>query len=170
MVTDGRVTSFDLAREIGLLGKLSGLTTGGSVTDFRSLSTDYRFDNGQIFTDNLRLEMSQMNVTGRGVLRLGEPITCDHDLLAQLSAALTSKASGGNVLGAAGGFLLSQSMAGVPVKMSGPVTQPHFSLNPGAMGKQAAGQIVNKPQDAVKGIFDLFKGGDKTQSADKKKK
>jgi len=169
-VADGRVTSFDLAKEIGVLGKLSGLPTTGSVTDFRSLNTDYRFEGGQIFTDNLRLEMSEMNVTGRGVLRLGEPVTCDHDLLAQLSRALASKASGGNVLGAVGGILVSQSMAGVPVKMSGPVTQPHFTLNPGAMGKQAASQIVNRPQDAVKGIFDLFKSGDKTKSDEKKKK
>ena len=167
-VNDGRVTSFDLAREIGVLGKLSGLSTGGSITEFRSLNTDYRLDSGQIFTDNLRVEMSQMNVTGRGKLQMSEPMTCDYDLLAQLSAALAK--SGGNVFGAASSFLVSQSMAGVPVRMSGPITQPHFMLNPTAMGKQAAGRIVSAPEDTVKGIFNLFKGGDKSQSGDKKKK
>jgi hypothetical protein len=164
------VTSFDLARQVEIFGKLTGLPTGGAGTEFRSLATDFRFDQGQIFTDNLRLEMDQMIATGRGVLRLGEPVMCDYDLLAELGAGLTQKViPAGGALGVAGNIFMNQNMLGVPLKMSGPVTQPSFSLNPAGMGKRATERMVAQPEDTVKGILNLFKGGDKATPGVKKK-
>jgi len=162
LVTEGRITSFDLARQVEILGKLTGLPTSGVGTEFRSLSTDFRFDNGRLFTDNLRLEMSQMNVTGRGALQLGEPMTTDQDLVAQLSSALSKRVvPGGNFVSTAGNFFMDQGMLGVPLKMSGPITHPSFSLNAEYMGKRMTERFTRKPDQTVKDILDLFKGKDK---------
>jgi hypothetical protein len=168
VVTDGRISSFDLARQVEIIGKLTGLSTGGAGTEFRSLSTDYRFDNGQVFTNNVRLEMTQMQVTGDGVLQLGEPVMCDYSLLAQLSAALSRTAAPGGGAVEAASFFLDRSRLGVPLKMSGPITQPSFKLDPEGLSRRVTERIVRSPEEAVKGILDLFKG--KPKPEEKKKK
>lgn len=170
-ITEGRITSFDLARQIELIGQLNGLPASGGGTTFSTLSTDLRFDHGRMYTENLRLEMSQLQVTGRGVTQLGNQATTDHQLLAHLSSALTQRVMpGGGFISSAGNFFMDQNNLAVPLKMSGPIAQPHFSLNPEGLQKQVTERFIRQPDQTVKGILDLFQSKDKSKSGGEKKK
>jgi uncharacterized protein involved in outer membrane biogenesis len=161
VITDGHIASFDLARQVELIGKLTGLPTGDGRTEFRALSTDLRFDGDRLFTDNLRLEMNQMTVTGRGVLTLGEPVMTDHRLLAQLSSSLTRRLTKDEQVLAAMGAATFGDL-GVPLKMSGPLTQPSFQPDAEALARRTAERFIKQPDQTVKGILDLFRRGDQT--------
>lgn len=151
-IADGRITSFDLIRQIQALGKLAGLSSSGTGTDFRSLSTSLRFSSGRVYTDNLRMDMSQMIVTGRGVLLLSDPVMTNHELLAQLSSAKQSESLTSSI----GGFFMSQAKLGVPLKMSGPITNPTFALNPKGLSNRLTDQIFKQQDESIKGVLDLF--------------
>lgn len=169
IITDGQFTSFDLARQIEIIARLSGLPVGNGVTRFSLLRTDFRFDNGKLLTNNLRLEMEQMGVTGNGILQLGEPVTVSHDLLAQLSQELTRRVMpGGNIWATAGTFFLEQGRLSVPLRMSGSITQPSFSLDSRLVQERLKERILRKPEDTVKGILDIFKKKPKPEEEQKK--
>ncbi len=169
IITDGQFTSFDLVRQIEIIARLSGLPAGNGVTKFSLLRTDFRFDNGKLLTNNLRLEMEQMGVTGNGALQLGESVTVGHDLLAQLSQELTRRIiPGGNIWAAAGTFFLEQGRLSVPFRMSGPITQPGFSLDSRLVQERLKERILRKPEDTVKGILDIFKKKPKPEEEQRK--
>ncbi|HYE75295.1 MAG TPA: hypothetical protein VEF04_18270, partial [Blastocatellia bacterium] len=144
--------SFDLVRQIQVLSKLAGLTSDGTGTEFRSLSTSLRFSPGRIYTDNLRMEMNQLAVTGRGLLLLGDPVMTNHDLLAQLSSAKSGERESGSV----SDLLLNQVKVGVPLKMSGPITQPTFALSAQGVGNHLTDRLFKQQDETIKGVFDLF--------------
>lgn len=157
-VTDGKITSFDLEQQIALIGKLTGMPAGGAGTAFRQLDTTLRFTEGKMVTEDLLLEMGQITVTGNGGLRLGDPVTTDYDLLAQLSPALTKRLlGGGNVFG---NFFLQGQWLVVPLKMSGPLTHPRFSLNTELLRRRMTDRFRQRPGEVVKDIFDMFKRKD----------
>ncbi|MBI4469690.1 MAG: AsmA family protein [Acidobacteria bacterium] len=157
-IHDGRITSFDLARQVEILGRLAGLPLGGAGTEFRALKSDLRFENGKVHTENMKLEMNDMSVTGRGILQLGDVITADEELMARLSPALTRRVlPEGGAIAAAGTFFLEQEMLSVPIRMSGPVTQPRFSLSAEVMQKRLTERFTRQPQQAIKDLLDVFK-------------
>src|SRR5581483_820779 len=166
VITGGQIVTFDLARQVAILGKLAGLPTGDGKTDFRSFSSNLRFEGGRLFTTGLKLEMSQMTVTGNGVLTLAEPVVTDHDLLAQVNSSFTRNLGHDEQLTKALGVFTGGGL-GVPLKMSGPVTQPSFRLNAEALARQPAERLIKQPDQTVKGILDLFTGKDK-KSPEKK--
>lgn len=163
-VTEGKITSFDLEEQIGLIGKLTGLPTGGAGTVFRQLNTTFRFTGGKMMTDSLRLEMGQIAVTGSGGLQLGDPVTTDYDLLARLNQELTKRVlPGGNVLTRVGNFFMEGQFMVVPLKMSGPITRPRFSLNADLLRRRMTDRFRQQPGEAVKDILDIFKRKDKSK-------
>ena len=146
-VSDGKFTSFDLMKQVEILGKVVNLPTGGAGTAFRSLTTNLRFERGRLVTDALQIVMDDLQVNGNGSLGLGEPVTINYDILARLSPNLTQRvlpASGGEKSGnavdeliriggklasKAGKFLIEDEHLVVPITMTGPITAPVFSLN-----------------------------------------
>jgi len=151
-INNGKFTSFDLMKQIEVLGKFLNLPTGGAGTAFRSLKTNLKFDRGKMTTDALQLVMDDLQVTGDGWMQLGDAPSVNYDLLAKLSAGLSkrvtpageSNSPAGLVAGfssVAGNFFMDQGAIAVPIKMSGPLKQPSFGLNSAMLQRRAKDQI-----------------------------
>lgn len=174
LITDGKITSFDLMKQVEIFGKLAGLPTGGAGTAFRRLKTNFVIGQGRLRTDALTIEMDDLNVTGNGYMDLGTVVTADYDILAKLSPALTKRFTGssdqqqqgglagigkliGKVTAVTGNFFLDQGQLAVPLHMSGPIKSPNFSLNAEQLQKRAVEKFVPKQTDEpVKKLFELF--------------
>ncbi|MGE0884193.1 MAG: AsmA family protein [Blastocatellales bacterium] len=144
-ISDGKFASFDLMKQVEVLGKLLSLPTGGAATAFRSLKTNLRFDQGKMTTAPLELIMDDMQVTGSGWMQLGDNPTVNYDLLARLSQDLskrvmpgsnkdssTTTSQSGLGIGLSmivGNFFMDRGAIAVPIKMSGALSQPAFGLN-----------------------------------------
>ncbi|MGE0103955.1 MAG: AsmA family protein [Blastocatellales bacterium] len=175
-ISNGKITSFDLMKQVEIFGRFAGLPTGGAGTAFSSLKTDFRIDQGRLTTDNLQIVMDDLQVNGNGTMQLGDVVTTDYDILARLSPALTNRVTGGRDSGAgglagiigkvtsvAGTFFADGDSVVVPLKMSGPIRQPSFGLNAALVQKRATERFIGKPgdqspkpEDAVKGLLDIF--------------
>src|SRR5262249_38837980 len=90
-ISDGKFTSFDLMKQVEVLGKFLNLPTGGASTVFRSLKTNLAFEHGRMRTDTLQIVMDDLQVGGNGAIQLGDAPTVDYDLLARLSPELTKR-------------------------------------------------------------------------------
>lgn len=154
-VNNGRFTSFDLMKQVGVLGKLLNLpsSSGGGGTSFRTLKANLTFDQGRMRTDALQLIMDEMQVSGNGSIGLGTPNPVDYDLLGKLSPALSQRltsasgvgglgASLGQVASAFSGFFYDQNSMVIPLSVSGPIKQPSFGLNSSVLEKQAKKQVT----------------------------
>lgn len=175
-ISDGKITSFDLMKQVEIFGRFAGLPSGGAGTAFRSLKTNFHIDRGRLTTDDLQIIMDDLQVTGSGSMQLGDVVTTNYDILAKLSPALSNRVAGGKgsqsggiagiigkVTSAAGGFFTEGDSVIVPLKMSGPIGQPSFGLNAALIQKRATdrflgkpGEQSQKPEDAVKGLLDIF--------------
>ncbi|QQS48770.1 MAG: AsmA family protein [Acidobacteriota bacterium] len=175
-ISDGKITSFDLMKQVEVFGRFAGLPSGGAGTAFRSLKTNFRIDHGRLTTDDVQIIMDDLQVTGNGSMQLGDVVTTNYDILAKLSPALSSRVAGrkdtesggiagviGKVTSAAGSFFTEGDSVVVPLKMSGPIGQPSFGLNASVVQKRATerflgkpGEKSAKPEDAVKGLLDIF--------------
>jgi len=170
-VTEGKITSFDLEQQVALIGNLTGLPTGGAGTIFRNLHTAVRFVDGQMLTESLRLELGDFEVDGSGGLRLGDPVVTDYDLVARLSKELTRRiVPQGKISQVAGNFFLDeQDRLVVPLKMSGSISNPRFSLNTAVLRANLTGTIRRRAEQSVGDILRGILGG-KRESPTKKEK
>lgn len=145
-ISNGKFGSFDLMKQVEMLGKLVNLPTGGAGSAFRSLRTNLRFDRGKLTTDALQLVMDDMQVNGDGWMQLGDNPTVSYDILAKLSPALTKRVMPGggqssegggrlpitlgtSVNAVVGNFFMDQGAIVLPIRMSGSLIQPAFGLN-----------------------------------------
>lgn len=162
-ITNGKFMSFDLMKQVELLGKLVNLPTGGAGSAFRSLKTNLRFDRGKLTTDALQLVMDDMQVNGNGWMQLGDNPAVSYGVLAKLSPALTKRVmpggasnltssgteSGGRTpltLGTGlnsvlGNFFMDQGGIVLPIKMSGSLKQPVFGLDSSVLQAKAKDQL-----------------------------
>lgn len=181
LISDGKITSFDLMKQVEVFGKLAGLPTGGAGTAFKSLKTNFQIDHGNLRTNNLQIIMDDLQVTGDGSIQLGNNMLANYDILAKLSPALSKRFAGGEeavgetsgigkyigkVMSVAGNFFMEGGSIVVPLKMSGPIKQPQFSLNAAVVQKRATERFLpkpgekidaSKPEETIKGLIDIFK-------------
>jgi hypothetical protein len=180
-ISNGQITSFDLMKQVEILGKLAGLPTGGAGTTFRSLKTDFRLDRGKLINNALQIVMDDLQVTGNGTMQLGGNVIADFDLLAKLSPALSQRFAGsggegessaagigkfiGKLTSVTGNLLMEKGSIVVPLKMSGPIREPSFGLNTAVVQKRATERFLGKPgesftrgkpEDAVKGLLEML--------------
>ncbi|HEX5085251.1 MAG TPA: AsmA-like C-terminal region-containing protein, partial [Blastocatellia bacterium] len=162
-ISNGKFTSFDLMKQVETLGKLINLPTGGAGAAFRSLKTNLKFDRGRMTTDALQLIMEDLSVTGDGAMQLGDAPAVDYSLLARLSPALTKRAlaqSGESGTGSLlqniakfasklGSFFVEQDSMVVPIRMSGPLSQPSFGLNTVVLEKRARDSLAQSLTDKL---------------------
>ncbi len=177
LVSNGKITSFDLMKQIEIFGKLVGLPSGGAGTAFRSLKTNFSINNGRLRTDALVIVMDDITVNGDGYMNLGDVVTADYDILAKLSPTLSKRFIGssdqqqqqqqggvkssidkflGKVTSVTGSFFADQGQIVVPLHMTGPINSPSFSLNAALIQKRATEKFIGKPEEPMKKIFELF--------------
>jgi uncharacterized protein involved in outer membrane biogenesis len=181
-INDGKFASFDLMKQVEVLGKLYNLPTGGAGTAFRSLKTNLRFDNGRMTTDSLQIVMDDVQVTGDGVMQLGDAPTMDYGIMARLSSALTKRvmptksgdeAAGGGLplpIGGAlgsvvGNFFMEKDAMVVPLKISGPLSSPSFGLNTSALQRRAKDRLLESVEERF-----LKKSGEQQKDQQKDQK
>ncbi|HQR32162.1 MAG TPA: AsmA family protein [Blastocatellia bacterium] len=155
-ITNGKFMSFDLMKQVEVLGKLVNLPTGGAATAFRSLKTNLRFDRGKLTTDALQLVMEEMQVNGDGWMQLGDNPAVSYGLLAKLSPAITKRVMPGSssneggrtpiTLGSGlnsvvGNFFMDQGGIVLPLKMSGSLKQPVFGLDSSVLQSRAKDKL-----------------------------
>ncbi|MDX2030632.1 MAG: AsmA family protein [Blastocatellia bacterium] len=156
-INDGKFASFDLMKQVEVLGKLYNLPTGGAGTAFRSLKTNLVFERGRMRTDALQILMDDLQVNGGGAIQLGDAPTIDYDLIVKLSQGLTKRVSagGGGAAGLLAGlasvssklgnfFADSDSTLAIPIKMSGPLKQPVFGLNSAILQQRAKTRLTER--------------------------
>lgn len=168
-IYDGKLGSFDLMKQVEVLGKLANLPTGGAGSAFRSLKTNLRFDRGKLTTDALQLVMDDMQVGGDGWLQLGDNPAVSYDILAKLSPALTKRVMPGGAsseggrtpitLGTGlnsvvGNFFMDQGGIVLPIKMSGSLKQPVFGLNSTLLQARAKEKLKDNLKES---LVDLLK-------------
>lgn len=172
-ISNGKFTSFDLMKQVEILGKFANLPTGGAGTAFRSLKTNLRFDQGRLTTDALQIAMEDLQVSGNGAIQLGAAPTINYDLLVRLSQPLTKRLLPGgsnssntaNSLTGAnetpvkapaglsalmGNFFMDQGAIALPLKISGPMGGPSFGLNSALLQKRATNQLKENLLDQFK--------------------
>lgn len=173
-ISDGKFGSFDLMKQVEVLGKLINLPAGGAGSAFRSLKTNLRFDRGKLTTDALQLVMDDMQVGGDGWLQLGDNPSVSYDILAKLSPALTRRVLPGGASGeggrtpitlgtgvssVVGNFFMDQGGIVLPIKMSGSLKQPVFGLNSSLLQAKAREKLKDNLKEGLVDKF-LKKPGD----------
>jgi AsmA protein len=181
-INDGKFASFDLMKQVEVLGKLYNMPTGGAGTAFRSLKTNLRFDRGRMTTDALQIVMDDLQVTGQGAMQLGDAPAMDYGILARLSSALTGRVmpakSGGESTGskltiplggafgsAVGNFFMEKDSMVVPLRISGPLGNPSFGLDSAALQRRAKDRLIESVEERF-----LKKTGDPQQDQQKDQK
>jgi AsmA protein len=181
-ISDGKFASFDLMKQVEVLGKLYNLPTGGAGTAFRSLKTNLRFESGRMTTDSLQIVMDDVQVTGDGAMQLGDAPTMDYGVMARLSSALTKRvmptksgdeAAGGGLplpIGGAlgsvvGNFFMEKDTMVVPLKISGPLSSPSFGLNTSALQRRAKDRLLESVEERF-----LKKSGEQQKDQSKEQK
>ncbi len=167
-IVDGKFGSFDLMKQVEVLGRLINLPTGGAGSAFRSLKTNLRFDRGKLTTDALQLVMEDMQVGGDGWLQLGDNPSVSYDILAKLSPTLTKRVMPGGASGeggrtpitlgtglnsVVGNFFMEQGGIVLPIKMSGSLKQPVFGLNSSLLQAKAKEKLKDNLKE---GLVDQF--------------
>lgn len=161
-INDGKFGSFDLMKQVEVLGRLANLPTGGAGTAFRSLKSNLVFEHGRMRTDALQILMDDLQVNGNGAIQLGDAPTLDYDLVVKLSAALTKRvaAGGGGAAGLLSGlekvssklgnfFTEKDSTLAIPLKVSGPLKQPSFGLNASVLEQRAKTRLTERLMEGL---------------------
>ena len=158
-IAKGRITSFNMSEQVATLGKLAGMNLGQSGTDFEDLASDFVIREGRIFTSNMRVKMTTMRLQGNG--SFGFDKTTDCRILAEIVSEPGRKGSDSNQLAnLASGVLFKNAQGNIvlPLRMTGLITSPKFSLDP-----QAANDLWKNMlreggvKDAMDSIQNLFK-------------
>lgn len=149
---DGTIKGIDIVGAItaaqALVGSRRGLeqqAQGGAKTDFTELTASFVIKNGVAHNEDLQAKSSLVKLAGRGDIDIGEG-TLDYTA----TAALTSAATG------LGGKKDLAQLAGVsvPVRATGPLANPKYSLDVGSLATGLA-------KDAVQRELQRRLGGDK---------
>jgi uncharacterized protein involved in outer membrane biogenesis len=166
-ISDGKLTSFDLMKQLETIGRLVNLPTGGAATAFRSLRTNLTFEQGRMRTDAVQMVMTDLSANGDGQLRFGEPGSMEYSILARLSPTLTKRVlsgvggqslsttsddprsgSLGRVLGS---FFVEKDSLVIPLKISGPLTGPTFGLDTVILRQRATKSFMDNLLQKIPG-------------------
>lgn len=142
---DGRITSFDLLREIALIAKLMGVETRGIETRFDDLSMGFSIKSGKIFTDNLSLTMKDMKMAASGYIGLDKSI----DLFARAWLSPRFKMPGFTQ------YAFEKDENGrviVPFRLAGTLLKPKLALDTTALKTRVQKEIKEQIEKGVEKI------------------
>lgn len=171
-ISDGKIASFDLMKQVETIGRFVNLPTGGAATAFRNLRTNLRFEPGVMRTDALQVTMADLSASGEGLIRFGEPLEIDYSILARLSpeltrriltgrpgdpAALRPESSprtpvAGGISQLVGTFFTERDSLVIPLRVSGPVTGPRFGLDAETLRRRLTGSVIDNLRQKIPGL------------------
>ncbi|MBI3042888.1 MAG: AsmA family protein [Betaproteobacteria bacterium] len=139
-LTNGAVKGIDIAGSIrnakARLGTLRGEQTQkadkSQKTDFSELTATFRIANGVARNNDLSLKSPLLRVGGEGEINIGEDTV---NYLVKASIVGTTQGQGGRELGDLRGVT-------VPVRVAGPLANPSYKLDFGAMATETAKQEI----------------------------
>lgn len=117
---------------------------GAERTDLSELSANFTVEKGVAHNDDLRAKSPFLRLEGHGDIDLPASRI---DYLARVSVVATASGQGGRELAALRGVT-------VPVRLSGSLTEPQFSLEPGNALATAVGSGARKLKDAAEQTLD----------------
>lgn len=148
VLVDGAIRGFNLAGTLrearGMLQQLRGEKTyrGNAVekTDFSELKGTFTIRDGVLSNRDLALKAPLLRATGAGSVNLAQG-TLDYTTRATLAA--TSKGQGGKDVGEVRGFT-------VPVRFTGPLSAPQYTIDFAGMAMEAArGEVESRVREAL---------------------
>jgi uncharacterized protein involved in outer membrane biogenesis len=158
-IATGRITSFNMSEQVATLGKLAEINLGQSGTEFEDLASDFLIRDGRIFTSNMRVKMTTMRLQGNG--SFGFDKTTDCRILAEILSQPGRKTGDSTRLAnVATGVLFKNAQGNIvlPLRMTGLITSPKFSLDPQAANDLWKNMLrEGSVKDAIESIQDLFK-------------
>lgn len=144
---DGRITSFNLLKEIALIANLMGVETSGNETKFNNLSMDFKIESGKILTDNLSLTVKDLNLTASGNIGLDK--TLDFSANAWLSSGLGSKMPKFTQ------YIFERDENGrllVPFRLAGSLMKPRLTLNTQVLKAQVKREFKEEVEKGIEKI------------------
>jgi len=150
---DGAVKGINLAESFrnakSMLGSKSARSDTSKKTDFSDMSASFTIKNGVARNDDLKAASPFARLGGSGNLDIGNN---GIDYLARATLANTSKGQGGAAAGDVAGIT-------VPVKLSGALDNPDWSIDYLAVLKATGGGVGGLVGGAAGGAVDLLKKG-----------
>ena len=157
-IAKGKITSFNMSEQVATLGKLAGMNLGQSGTEFEDLASDFVIREGRIFTSNMHVKMTTMRLQGNGFF--GFDKTTDCRILAELLSEPGRKSGDSTQLAnVAAGALFKNAQGNIvlPLRMTGLITSPQFTLDPQAANdlwkNMLRGDSVKEAMDSIQSLF-----------------
>ena len=157
-IAKGRITSFNISEQVATLGKLAGVNLGQSGTEFEDLASDFVIREGRIFTSNMHVKMTTMRLQGNGAF--GFDKTTDCRILAEILSEPGRKSGDSTQLAnVAAGVLFKNAQGNIvlPLRMTGLITSPKFSLDPQAANDLWKNMLregnVKETIDSIQSLF-----------------
>ncbi len=144
---DGRLTSFNLLKEIGSITELLGVESYGKETKFDDISMDFKIKSGKILTDNLSLITKDLDLKASGNIGLDK--TIDLSANAWLSSALTNKMPKFTK------YTFERDEKGrslIPFRLAGSLMKPKLTLNTQALKTQVEKRMKEEMEKGIEKI------------------
>jgi uncharacterized protein involved in outer membrane biogenesis len=132
----GRIAGLNLTREIGLIAKFLGMNSGGeNFTTILGLTGDLEIANGQATTQNLKLDLANLQASLNGSMNLADQ-TLNLKLLSVLDRKFSEQVGGNRV----GGFMTAvfanpQGNLLIPASITGTFAKPIIAPDPAAAAR-----------------------------------
>jgi uncharacterized protein involved in outer membrane biogenesis len=157
-LVNGKITSFDLMEKVGMLGKLAGITMEQGGTTITSLTAPLQIADARVSTDNLQMRTPSATVRAVGNFGLDNK-NVDYRILAEVpyqASKKTDLASQLMNLSSATFFKTEKGNLGVPLRMTGNISKPVFSLDTQVVQENLKNLMKGGPQ-SFESLQNLFK-------------
>ncbi len=146
-LSDGALTNADLIKKAQQVTGMIGLSKeqGRQATTFKTLETDFTVADGLATFKRIHMVNPQMEADGAGTMTLEEP-ALNLAIETVLSAQVSARSRGAK---AAAFFKDSRNRVVVPLKITGPVTNPTVNLDTEKLAQKGMGRSLEKNLDSL---------------------
>lgn len=153
-LVNGRLAQLNLNRELGMVGKLTGLRLNQRDTPIEDMTTKFDIADGWVRTDDLRLSTPDLTMTAVGGFSLQAELAFEST--ATFSPEASQRMAGRSPLGALAGnfFTDDQGRVVIPLQIRGTFSDPKFTPDLGRLARMKLGKGRSKPGGTVGDILD----------------
>jgi len=158
-LVNGKITSFDIMEKVAMLGKLAGMTMEQGGTTITSLTAPLQIADSRVSTDNLQMRTPSATVRAVGSFGLDNQ-NVDYRILAEVPyqpSKNTDLASQLMNLSSGTFFKTDKGNLGVPLRMTGNISKPVFSLDTQAVQENLKNSLMKGSPKTLESLQNLFK-------------